>query len=63
MNCVHEASISEAQVLFESELPVLLHGRAHDFVEAGVDDVQLGSTLDFFAILSLVAHDFKETHL
>ena len=63
MNCVHEASISEAQVLFEGELPVLLHGRAHDFVEAGVDDVQFGGTLDFFAILSLVAHDLKETHL
>lgn len=60
---VNEASVSETQVLLHGEVPVFLHGRAHDFVEARVDNIQLRGTFDLLTLLRLVAHDLKQTHL
>jgi hypothetical protein len=60
---VDEAGVSEGQVLLDREVPVFFDSGAHDFLEAGVDNVELCGTLDLFTILLLVAHNLEQTHL
>ena len=62
-NSVDQASVSEGEVLLLGEVPVLLHGGAHDLLETGVDDVKFGGTLDLFTFLLFVTHDFEQAHL
>ena len=59
---VDEASISESEVLLDSDIPVLLDSGAHDFFEAGVDNFDLIGTFDLRSLLS-ESHEFKKSGL
>mgnify|MGYP001626769115 CR=1 FL=1 len=59
---VDEASVSEREVLLDSEFPVLFAGRGHDFLKSRVDDIDLISTLELVRLV-LEAHKFKELGL
>ncbi len=61
-NSVDEASVSEREVLLDSEFPVLFAGRGHDFLESRVDDIDLISTLELVRLV-LEAHKFEELGL
>ena len=56
---VDETSVSEGEVLVDSELPVLLNSVLHDLLKTRVDDVKFGSTLSRYLIF-LEAHHLEE---
>lgn len=59
---VHQAGISEAQVMLHRVVPIIFNSIGHDIIQCGVHNVNLVRTFDFF-IEFCVTHNMKHSHL
>ena len=66
-NSFTQACISKVEVVFNGEIPMFLGSIAHNFVEAGVDNVDFtgaGEVLHMGGVLrDLVAHQLEDLHI
>ena len=61
-DCINEASVSEGEVLVDSNIPVLLDSVAHDLFETRVDNLNFISSMDFRSLIT-ESHKLEESGL
>ena len=61
-DCINEASVSEGEVLVDSDIPVLLDSMAHDLFETRVDNLNFISSMDFRSLIT-ESHKLEESGL
>jgi hypothetical protein len=66
-DCLPEACISKVDVVFHGVIPMILGGSVHDFLEAGVDNIDFTGASEVLHVRGvlgdLVAHQLEDLHI